>query len=634
MINKFKFYLIFLKLILILVNCQNSLNDYGFGIVDESSICTSYIGDELCKNRLSNSESIYTTPGGGGGGGIDKLSQISTLPILQKGFQSLTFSQGICKDLNFIEFGMCDSALSPCIETTPKITPGYNISLPQRVCKSVCERMLIGCPQLAIQIDCSISFLFPKIGTFYNLTKYGYTANGGMYMVPCIDTEINYEKNKVQENVGFLESCPYPLLLKNSTDPQYAEKRGYTYLTPTNCVLPCPIPNYTKRQMDSVINMSKAMSSISFVLSLFNVITFGLLIKKKSKYNVCIALMAIGSSFIYLSDIINYGVGIEKQLCPEPGRVATQRVDSLCGFTGSIFHIGITLCVLWSMTMGIVLYSKIKQFKLPNFRYFLIGNLSFTVVTLIILASAKKFQGGNGFLECWMRDRWYVVAIFWIPCGIALLLGVLSICGVIFEIYKISKNVSLKDSKVVIRELKPFVLVVTVSASLIYLFVFYFDSESKYDFYKKGVEDYILCLLTSENPLDECYTVGPNFNSYFMFYFLIRFFGILFFGIFGTSEIARNAWTESFFVTKIKSKISITTVSSSTRGGGGDTSGIKSSSSSSNSGVCNNNNSTRKNYGDDFNSKNLSQPDNTIITNNNNNDNNNKMEIELDSIDI
>ncbi|KAN0027382.1 hypothetical protein ACTFIU_010329 [Dictyostelium citrinum] len=632
MINKFKFFFILLKLI-VLVNSQNGMDDYGFGMVEKNAICTSYIGNQLCENRLSNSEKIYTSD-------VSKLSQTLILPTIQKGFESLTFAQGICNDLKFIEFGMCDSALSPCIVTTPDITPGYNISLAQRVCKSVCERMVNGCPQLAIQIDCSISFLFPRIGTFYNLTDYGYTDNGGLYMVPCVNTEINYEK--VEEKVQFLESCPYPLLLKNSSDPQYAEKRGYTYLTPTNCVLPCPIPNYTQQQFDSVIHMSKVMSSLSFVLSLFNGITFGVLIKKKSKYNVCIALMAIGSSLIYLSDIINYGVGIEKQLCPEPGRVATQRVDSLCGFTGSIFHIGITLCVLWSMTMGIVLYSKIKQFKLPNFRYFLIGNLSFTVVTLIILASAKKFQGGNGFLECWMRDRWYVVAIFWIPCGIALLLGVLSICGVIYEIYKISKNVSLKDSKVVVRELKPFILVVTTSASLIYLFIFYFDSESKYDFYKKGVEEYVLCLLTSSNPLGECYTVGPNFNSYFMFYFLIRFFGILFFGIFGTSEIARKAWTESFIATQIKSKMSITTASSSTRAGA-DTSGIKSSSSS------NSNNSTRKNYDDDFNSKNLSQPDNTLTINNNINNNNNnnndnndnniiddnkKMEIELDSIDI
>ncbi|KAK5575976.1 hypothetical protein RB653_007112 [Dictyostelium firmibasis] len=621
--NKLKLKLLLL-LVVVVVNGQN----YDFGFVDPSATCTSYFGNPLCQNRLSDSENVYTT-------GENKFSQISSMPLIEKAFSSLTFSQGLCKDLKFIEFGICDAGLSSCIVTTPDITPGFNLSLSRRVCKSVCERMIIGCKELSAQINCEQSFLFPSKGTTYNLTEYGYKDNNGLYTVPCIDTEIFY--NKVESTVEFIEVCPFPLLLKNSSDPKYDEKKGYTYLTPTNCVLPCPLPNYTEKQKYNVITMSKVTSSISFVLSLYNCITFGILIKKKSKYNICIALMTFGSCCIYLSDVINYGIGIEKQLCPEPGRTATQIEDPLCGFTGSIFHIGISLCVFWAMGMGIVLYSKIKIIKLPNFRYFLIGNLSFTIITLIILASAKQFKGGNGFLECWMRDRWYVISIFWIPCGIATLIGILSICGVIYEIYKISKNVSLKDSKVVVRELKPFLLVVTVSGSLIYLFTFYFESEAKYETYKDGVQDYILCILTSVDPEGECFTVGPSFNDYFMFYFLIRFFGVLFFLIFGTSEIARKSWTESFFVTQIKSKISFTTFSSS-RGGsgsGGDSSGVKSSSSV---------NSIKKIYDDDLNSKsevvnnnnnNNNYNDNDINNNNNNNNNNirNNNNIDDDSSD-
>lgn len=406
-----RIFLIYLILKIIIINGENNeySKGYGVGIVFPGSKCLNYVGDSigqpLCNNRLFNGgKKIYSTVTLVDNKNISS-QELSKIEIL-KSFEALTFLQDQCDDLLFTQFGLCDLNFSPCVETIPKITPLQNVSLPQRLCKSVCERMVSNCPRLSLKIDCSISFLFPEIGTEYNLTLYGYTENKGLYKVPCIDPTDGY--NNISNQMELIQACPYPLLLKNSSDPKYSPNKGYTYLPPTNCVLTCPMPNYTKTQWKRVYDMAKTLSSISFICACYNILTFGILNRKrKSKYNICITLMSTSIALVYLTDIIKFGYGIEEFLCPEPGRSAVQN-DAACGITGAMFHFGITYCCCWAMTMSIVLFCSVKRIKLFYFRHFMIGNTIFTIITTVILLSAKKMVAGTGYIECWVRERWFV----------------------------------------------------------------------------------------------------------------------------------------------------------------------------------------------------------------------------------
>ncbi|KAN0039243.1 hypothetical protein ACTA71_001437 [Dictyostelium dimigraforme] len=537
---------------------------YGGGLVDPNGQCINYIGDSvdqpLCKKKLSNNgEYIYTTKSN------DSNSQIISQKTIEKSFEALTFIQSQCKDLLFAEYGICNIYLSPCIKTTSNITPLKNISLPQRLCNSACQRMVSNCPRLGEKLDCSLSFLFPEIGTFYNLSDYGYKANGGLYEVPCFDPTGNY--NNASDHSEFIEICPTPLLLRNSSDPKYS-RRGYTYLPPTNCVLPCPVPNYTKDKWDQIKTMSKVLSTVSFACSIYNIISFGILKKIKTKYTICITALSGSIALVNLGDIIKFGVGYDKVLCPEPGRFATQVDDPICGLTAALFHVGICNCVLWSTTMSIYLYSAIKDFKVIRFRWFIIINTSFSITSLVIAAAASKFEAGTGSIECWIRDRWYVIMLFWVPCSIALLIGTICIGAVIVEIYKISKNIKLSESETIMRQIKPFISVFVVSGSFIYLFIIFFDIERNFGGYRSAVTDYVLCLLNSTDGGIECHTKGPSYNPYFMFYFFMRFFGILFFLIYGTSKNARDCWTELFITIKSSLSETSSTLNSNNSGGG------------------------------------------------------------------
>ncbi|KAK5575612.1 hypothetical protein RB653_006745 [Dictyostelium firmibasis] len=513
----------------------NLPDGYGAGLVDPTATCSSYIGDPidqpLCNEKLPNKQNIYTS--------TNITLQFINQIIVEKTYKSLTFLQSKCHDLNFAEFGICDIYFPPCYKTPLAITPIKTVSLPQRLCKSACERMVGNCSSLGASLNCSDPLKFPRIATLYNLSPYGFTANGGFFPVPCSDPTDSFNANPGE----MIEVCPSPLLLFNSSDPKYSEDRGYTYLTPTNCVLPCVAPIYSEKKWHQMYNMSKILSTISFVCSIYNVLTFGIMNHRRSKYNYCITFFSASVILITLMDIVTYGIGYEKLLCPEPGRYAVQS-DVSCGATGALFHIGITNGVFWWTTMSICLFAVVKRIKLFDFRYFIIFNTTASLISVIIPLAGNAFMAGTGSLACWIRKTWYVNSVFWIPCGISLTIGSTCIILVIYEIYKISKNVSTKDNRMILLQIKPFLCVTLVGGSFYYLFIFNFDNESHSSQYKSAVADYVMCLL-EDVPGKECLTAGPNYAAYFIFYFFIRLFGITFFCIYGTSQNARDIWIHS-----------------------------------------------------------------------------------------
>ncbi|KAM9980649.1 hypothetical protein ACTFIY_002960 [Dictyostelium cf. discoideum] len=534
---KFKIIIFIIIIYILKILKSEILNDeFGYGSVDENFKCLSYIGDSnnqlLCNSKLINKQLIYST--------INKTNQIQSLKIVEKSFKQLTFLQGKCINLNFAQFGICDINFPSCVETS------FGISLPKRLCKSVCKQIVNDCPSLGVSLNCSDSNKFPTIGTLYNLTKYGYTENNGFYQVEC-SNPTNYYHNEINSlNNQFIEICPNTLVLRNHSDSKYKEDKGYTYLSPTNCVLGCPQPFFKNNKWVEMYKMSKVLSTFSFVCSIYNIITFGFLSKIKSKYNLCITFFSVSTVLMSLMDIVTYGIGYEELLCPEPGRYAIQS-DVACGVTGALFHIGITTGVLWWTTMSICLYSEVKRFKMISFRYIIIFNSVVSLILLIIPLSGQAFMSGNGALGCWIRKTWYANGTFWIPCGISLFIGAICIVLVIYEIFKISRNLS-KDNKPLMFQIRPFLCVLLVGGSFLYLFIFYFNNERNLDKYKAAIPSYVQCLLSSDNDNGEdCLTDGPGFGAYFTFYFFTRLFGITSFSIYGTSKIARDIWFESAY---------------------------------------------------------------------------------------
>jgi len=526
-----KLLFIFFSLYVSLIYCQTVLP------VNPSGVCSPYIGDlagqPLCNSKLVDSGNIYSNPSDtqeASRATIQSfLTQLGTLPSCAPVFG------------NAIK-AVCERFLGRCVTTPSNITP-TPVALESKLCKSVCVNITTTCGITnSAAFNCSDERVYPSVATYYDLTPFGGPAS---YEVPCTDPTISSgSTSSSEENTPAPIFCPYPLIPKNQSDPQFAPSKGYTYLGALNCVLPCPAPFYDDSQWNKFYTMSKIISTISFCCCIYNVITFGLLNTRPNKYTYCIVAFCSSVFLMNLMDIVTYGIGYKKVLCPEEGRFAVQG-DASCGVTGSFFHLAVCNGVLWWTTMSICLLSVIKRIKIIKFRYFIIFNTSFSLLLLIIPLGMGRVESGLGTIGCWVRGT-VIHYVFWLPLGIALLIGAGCIVVVIYEIYRISKNVS-TDRSFITLQIKPFLCVFFIGGSFLYLIAFNYYHETHKYIIEDSMKEYVMCLLSPGNDRNSfgCKPKGPPFAAYFTFYFFTRLFGVLFFLIYGASSNSKEIWLRS-----------------------------------------------------------------------------------------
>ncbi|KYQ88404.1 G-protein-coupled receptor family protein [Tieghemostelium lacteum] len=511
-----------------------------FSVESQKGICKPYIGDPqetlLCNNRLINQNSIYTT---------SNTSQF----LAQEVIRSLLFQVSTNDNCNIepIRVGICQLNLPNCINATYGIT----VSLPSLICKSECEMMMAICPLFVGKIDCNNSTLFPVGSTYYNLTQIGGPAQ---YEVKCS------KPSEIPGSSYNQQLCPQPLLVKNKTDPEFYASEGYNYVADSSCVLTCPINFFTEKQWDQLYKMSTVVSSFSFIGTLFTAITYGILNRKHNMHTVCVTLFAFSVWLMNFMDLITAGYGYRELLCPKPGKLAVQS-DMNCAVTGTLFHFGVSSCVLWWTSISIHLLCKIKRWK-PSFlqiRYFLMVNLTIGIVIIIAPLARKNIRAANGVLGCWIVDEQN--GYFYIPFLIFISVGVFCILWVMKEIYIIVSTVH-NDKRFIKLQLKPIIFVLLVFGSYFYIFCAHFYLDSKKQEYLDSTAAYVLCIsqpfLTDETRALCGKPQGPGYGVIFAFYFIIRFFGIFLFLFYGLTKKSAEIWLGSII---LKSKITQTLLS-------------------------------------------------------------------------
>ncbi|KAM9973340.1 hypothetical protein ACTFIR_012716 [Dictyostelium discoideum] len=520
--------------------------------LDKGATCQKYRGDspgiQLCDGFLSNPNSIYINS-------TSSQEAIQAQGNLVRQYINFYKSFESCK--NPRTFALLCAFLFPECEkyTDPvsKVTYAYPI-LP---CYNNCLNMTTSCQISTARLSCATKYtfenisysVFPKNTTTYQIDSLSYTNT-------CENTDLiaNSQNTTIQQ-------CFEPLVYHVSTDEIHDKSIGYIFpSTNTTCVVGCPAPLYYANQWRNLYRLSDVLSILSCILTLFLVITLGIINPKVSRFDK-INVMLLSSIFLQaFSGALMTFNGTENTLCPEDGRFASY-IDRMCVATGFLLHGSSLLVVQWWCVLSFEVWFTIFQVgkkQKDRFIYYLVTSLIIAWIPPIVSISKNEYSGGPANPFCWLTTFNYRRFAFWLPMGIFLCLGGVFLILLMREIYVIvSSNVkSTKESrfKVLKMEAKPIISLIMYFSCLLYLFIYDQWINNHMHIYTDSIPSYALCLLTSTST-KECLLKAPDITGLGYFIYSIRVFGVYAFIIYGISKKTLQIWKYNYFVVFIGQKI-------------------------------------------------------------------------------
>ncbi|GAM18944.1 hypothetical protein SAMD00019534_021190 [Acytostelium subglobosum LB1] len=369
----------------------------------------------------------------------------------------------------------------------------------------------------------------------YNLTILDKLATSN-YTTGCEDAE--QAAQQILNPPIVTLSCKPPLLQYNGTDRQYALDTGVYFTTNnSNCVVNCPAPIFTLREWSRIFTLSEVLSYLSFITSLFMVITYGILNKKKTRFdriNLCFLVSLLMMSVSGMIVSIN---GTEKTVCPTVYRSATFS-DAPCTASAFILHIFALSSIQWWAIIAFEVWFTIRKvgaFQKDMMKYYLPVTISLSLIFPIIALARKRYHAGIGNVFCWLDSSAYQTALFFVPMGLFLLIGAVFMILLMYEIYKIvsatstskGKNASIEILKMEIRPIVGIVLYFSLFISTVPL---WFE-----------------CALRAADPY-ECTVKGPTAAGIGYFIFCVRICAIYAFLLSGLSKRTFEIWRSSFLL--------------------------------------------------------------------------------------
>ncbi|EGC28790.1 hypothetical protein DICPUDRAFT_85139 [Dictyostelium purpureum] len=540
--------------------------------LDPNGSCQTYIGDlqnQLCNGFLVNPNSVY-------------INSTSTQEEIRNFGYLVRLAINIrpvesCKNSSDTYKFLCSYLFPECAEYTDPITK-KTYAYPLLPCNDNCVSMTKTCQISSSRINCNmketvivdgtnVSFpYFPK-----NSTSYG--INAPTFSDSCINTT-----NIVSQNTT-IQKCYPPLVYHVTKDQVYDESIGYIFPSPnSSCVVNCPAPLYYPNQWRNLFKLSDVLSILSCILTLFLVITLGVINPKLSRFDkINVALLTSIFCQSFSGALLTFN-GTEKTLCPEPGRFASH-IDGVCVASAFILHGTSLLVVQWWCIMSFEIWFTIFQVgrkQKDRFIYYLISTIIIAWIPPIVAISNSQYTGGPQMPFCWMNNFNYQRFSFWLPLGIFLCGGGIFLILLIREIYIIisSATDSKKKSRVKLlkMELKPMISLVMYFSILLYLFIYDQWVNNHKHIYTDSIPDYGLCIAQSQDP-SKCLLKAPDIAGFGYFIYSIRVFGIYAFLIYGLSSRTFKIWQANYLFIKIGKRIeqftgiTTTTMGSSTSNG-------------------------------------------------------------------
>ncbi|KAK5575211.1 hypothetical protein RB653_010467 [Dictyostelium firmibasis] len=519
--------------------------------LDPGASCQKYIGDssgiQLCDGFLGNPDSIYINS-------TSTQEAIQAQGNLIRAYINIYKNDEKCKNSRTFAL-LCAFLFPECDKYTDPVSKKI-YAYPILPCYENCINMTSSC-QISSRLSCSTKYsannisysVFPKNTTTYKINSSNFTNT-------CENTNLvaNSQNTTVQQ-------CFQPLVYHVSKNQTYDKSIGYVFPTANStCVVQCPAPLYYMNEWRNIYRLSDVLSILSCILTLFLVITLGIINPKVSKFDkinimllACIFLQAFSGALMTFN-------GTEHTLCPEPGRFASY-IDRMCVATGFLLHGSSLLVVQWwcvlSFEVWITVFQVGKKQK-DRFIYYLVSSLVIAWVPPIVSISKNEYSGGPANPFCWLTSFNYRRFAFWLPMGFFLCLGGIFLILLIREIYLIvSDNVkTTKESRIKIlrMEVKPIISLVMYFSCLLYLFIYDQWINNHMYIYTDSIPSYALCLLTSPDATN-CLLKAPNIAGFGYFIYSIRVFGIYAFIIYGVSKKTIHIWKYNYFVIFIGQKL-------------------------------------------------------------------------------
>ncbi|KAN0026175.1 hypothetical protein ACTFIV_007159 [Dictyostelium citrinum] len=506
--------------------------------LDKGATCQKYRGDnpgiQLCDGFLSNPNSIYINS-------TSSQEAIQAQGNLVRQYINFYKSFESCKNPRTFAL-LCAFLFPECEKYTDPITK-ETYAYPILPCYDNCMNMTSSCQISPARLSCATKYtfnnvsysVFPKNTTTYRIDSLNYTNT-------CENTDLlaNSQNTTIQQ-------CFEPLVYHVSTNQAYDKSIGYVFpSTNTTCVVGCPAPLYYPNHWRNLFRLSDVLSILSCILTLFLIITLGIINPKVSKFDK-INVMLLSSIFLQaFSGALMTFNGTENTLCPESGRFASY-IDRMCVATGFLLHGSSLLVVQWWCVLSFEVWFTIFQ-----------ASLIIAWIPPIVSISKNEYSGGPANPFCWLTTFNYRRFAFWLPMGLFLCLGGVFLILLIREIYVIvSSNVkSTKESrfKILKMEAKPIISLVMYFSCLLYLFIYDQWINNHMYIYTDSIPSYALCLLTSTSTKD-CLLKAPNIAGFGYFIYSIRVFGIYAFIIYGISKKTLQIWKYNYFIVFIGQKI-------------------------------------------------------------------------------
>ncbi|EGG19389.1 G-protein-coupled receptor family protein [Cavenderia fasciculata] len=495
---------------------------------DPTARCEPYAGYPECRDRLKNPNSVWVS---------ETITQELLYTNLSTMLGSMQFMPPSCANEHTFKL-LCNQYFQECVDVVVSVNANISVALFNKQCRDDCIRGLADCP-----IDKSCADLvpyynvweFPEKENTFNLSLVG----GNDFTIQCFATD------SIITNGGDIP-CPPPFYLRNSTDRQADIDAGYMFIQDTRCVLPCPSPFFSQSQWDQLSNMAYVLGTISFITTLFNIFTYGVLNRKYDRHSICIIFMSFSFWLVMLTDVVFLGTGWELN-CPEPDRYGRQS-DAGCASTGIIFQFGVVSAIMWWSTMSFDLWivlKKVKNTKSYEKLYIIVIN---SIALILTLAPLSKQQYGYSIagLGCWILEDNWLNGVFWGPLSVCLFAGISFIVLILYEVFKIVNRVDTgkkKSMRILKYNLKPFLIILCLFVEFAYMFGYHFYTQENMDKYEKGLEDYIICVVTGGT---DCTANTIPFGAHFVFLFFIRLIGIEVMVFYGLNRRAKKIWMQSF----------------------------------------------------------------------------------------
>ncbi|KAF2075408.1 hypothetical protein CYY_003287 [Polysphondylium violaceum] len=479
--------------------------------------------------------------------------------FIPNGITQASIETNVTSDLSFLEYSdpSCkgNGTLVYCLKSFPIcnsiiLPDNSTIPLPSYPCNNLCQNAYTACefyiknynlPLSCDSVDSRGNKEYPIEYTDYNLT-----IVGGLPVnhIQCANSSLLNQNEPTEIN------CLDPLV---KIDPSYKDD-PVIYWVSDYCALPCNMKLFSEHEYTVLYYVKKVFYTLSFISSVFLIITFGVLPNIVSTRMESILSYSVCTFIISMTYFVEDWYPENTFYCSDqPGRFKTQG-DHLCGSNGFFFQLAALGVIFWATAILYEIYLNSKIQQNIYFKYIRIFNWSVVVLFALIPLFKSKYSA-TVFSGCWINSdnggAWQYV-LFYIPAWICLLLmAYFSIYSSIkiYVMYKLSPN-----NSILFWNVKLLFFLLLSLFNLVFGSIFKFYFESKREEYLNLVRLWAHCL--GENGADACILQIPGYPLRLLNTICISILGLSLFLAFGFDPVTHQIWSESKKIHFIISKLS------------------------------------------------------------------------------